>query len=267
MIFIMNASDMEKISSLDLYEILDVPKNSNVSKIKKSYKRLVLTFHPDKSGSDTGEEFELINLAYTVLKDEKLKKLYDKERNSYINSRDFIELKSNKNNLDIDIPDNKDDALIHFRNLENELNLKHEFDKNDIGVISSNEISKRLQNLKFDRSKEDDNFKNTFNKLNVDKSEFNEIFLNKNERNLEECKDIVSFSELNMELVNYSNINENNLYSVNGDSSNWYSSFDNAFKSNIPLTAKNDYYSHNLITSSEKANIERQFNQYKKNIF
>ena len=53
----MNASDMEKISSLDLYEILDVPKNSNVSKIKKSYKRLVLTFHPDKSGSDTGEEF------------------------------------------------------------------------------------------------------------------------------------------------------------------------------------------------------------------
>ena len=56
----------------------------------------------------------------------------------------------------------------YFRNLENELNLKHEFDKNDIGVISSNEISKRLQNLKFDRSQEDDNFKNTFNNYGHD---------------------------------------------------------------------------------------------------
>lgn len=263
----MNASDMEKISSLDLYEILDIPKNCNVSKIKKSYKRLVLTFHPDKSGSDTSEEFELINLAYTILKDEKLRNLYDKERDSYINSRDFSELKNNKKNINRNIPDNEDDALIQFRNLENELNLKHEFNKNDIGVISSNEISKRLQNLKFNRTQEDDNFKNNFNKLNVNKSEFNEIFLNRNDRNLEECRDIVSFNEMNMELTNYSNVNENNLYSVNGDSSNWYSSFDKAFKSNIPKSAKNDYYSHNQITSSEKANIERQFNLYKKNIF
>ena len=81
----MDANDIEKISSLDLYEILDIEKDSNISKIKKSYKKLVLRFHPDKS-KGTEEEFELINLAYTILKDEKLRKLYDNHRDIYLNS-------------------------------------------------------------------------------------------------------------------------------------------------------------------------------------
>ena len=100
----MDANDIEKISSLDLYEILDIEKGCNVLKIKKSYKKLVLRYHPDKSDDNTEEEFQLVNLAYTVLKNEKLRKLYDNERDKYLNSRDFNNLKEDLNKLDVKIP-------------------------------------------------------------------------------------------------------------------------------------------------------------------
>lgn len=262
----MNTSDIEKISSLDLYEILDLEKDCSVSKIKKSYKKLVLRFHPDKSNENTEEEFELVNLAYTVLKDEKLRKSYDNQRDIYLNSRDFNTLKKDINDSNFKFPENKEKAVISFKKLEKELNLKHNFNKKDIGALNTSEVSERLNELNFLRTNDDDDFKNNFKKLNVGKSEFNEIFINSNEKEHVDNTEIIAYNFDDLQISNFSNINENNLYSTSGGASNWYSPLDKAFESNIPKNATNEFNTHNIITEQDNEKIHRDLSFYKNNI-
>ena len=51
----------------DLYNILGVSRNADESEIKKQYRKLCLTHHPDKGGDD--EMFKKIDDAYkTIIK-------------------------------------------------------------------------------------------------------------------------------------------------------------------------------------------------------
>lgn len=74
----------------DYYEILGVKKTDSSDTIKKSYKELVLKFHPDKTGEDKKKEYEEkfkeINEAYSTLGDEEKRKRYDAGKgNSHFN--------------------------------------------------------------------------------------------------------------------------------------------------------------------------------------
>ncbi len=68
------------MGSKDYYAILGVPKNASSDDIKKSYRKLVLKYHPDKNpGDKTAEEkFKEINEAYEVLKDDQKRAAYDR---------------------------------------------------------------------------------------------------------------------------------------------------------------------------------------------
>ena len=64
--------------TFDFYEILEVNKNATLGKIKSSYRRLVLKYHPDKNNSiDAPEKFRKIQIAYETLSDDKKRKEYD----------------------------------------------------------------------------------------------------------------------------------------------------------------------------------------------
>jgi len=53
------------------YKILNVPFDTGLSTIKKSYRQLALQYHPDKNKSrDTHERFVVIVEAYEVLSNE-----------------------------------------------------------------------------------------------------------------------------------------------------------------------------------------------------
>ena len=94
----MNEDDIKKISYLDLYEILDISKdNFDIKKLKKNYKKLILRIHPDKTNKDS-EAFELVNLAYSILKNDNLKTIYNYNRKLYLQNSTFIDLKKNNNN-------------------------------------------------------------------------------------------------------------------------------------------------------------------------
>jgi DnaJ-class molecular chaperone len=60
----------------NLYEILNIEKNSSIDDIKKSYKKMVKIHHPDKGGKK--EDFEKVRLAYEILSDENKRNIYDK---------------------------------------------------------------------------------------------------------------------------------------------------------------------------------------------
>jgi DnaJ-like protein len=63
---------------MDYYRILGVNQSSSPEEIKRAYRRLAITYHPDKN-PDPGAEtiFKEINEAYDVLSDPEKKSIYD----------------------------------------------------------------------------------------------------------------------------------------------------------------------------------------------
>ena len=59
----------------DYYKTLGVPRTATADEIKKAFRKLARTHHPDTGGDET--KFKELNEAYEVLSDEKKRKLYD----------------------------------------------------------------------------------------------------------------------------------------------------------------------------------------------
>jgi len=69
----------------DFYEVLTIPKTSNLKQIKKAYKRLALKVHPDLNRLNPDQataDFQYLRLIIDVLTNPKKRKLYD--TNGYI---------------------------------------------------------------------------------------------------------------------------------------------------------------------------------------
>ena len=60
----------------DLYASLNIPRTASKSDIKSAYRKLAKINHPDKKGNP--EKFKEINLAYTILYDDKSREIYDR---------------------------------------------------------------------------------------------------------------------------------------------------------------------------------------------
>ncbi|ODQ64608.1 DnaJ-like protein [Nadsonia fulvescens var. elongata DSM 6958] len=68
--------------STDLYEVLGVSKSATGVEIKKAYRKLALSYHPDKVSEDKREESEVrfkeISQAYEILSDDEKRQSYDR---------------------------------------------------------------------------------------------------------------------------------------------------------------------------------------------
>lgn len=62
-------------STPDYYQTLGVPRTATADQIKKAFRKLARTHHPDAGGDEA--KFKEINEAYEVLSDEKKRELYD----------------------------------------------------------------------------------------------------------------------------------------------------------------------------------------------
>lgn len=59
------------------YKILGVETTATIAEIRKSYRKLALIYHPDKTNGKTEDQFKRITAAYTILSDETSKRNYD----------------------------------------------------------------------------------------------------------------------------------------------------------------------------------------------
>ncbi|MFA5460545.1 MAG: molecular chaperone DnaJ [Sulfurimonas sp.] len=68
------------MQDLSYYEILEVSKDADQTTIKKAYRKMAKTYHPDKNPGDNEAEskFKLCNEAYQCLSDDKQKSIYDR---------------------------------------------------------------------------------------------------------------------------------------------------------------------------------------------
>lgn len=83
----------------DLYAVLNIPKTSTASEIKKQYLKLAKQYHPDYS-PNTAEKFKEINAAYEILGDEK-KVIFKKFREISMIAED----QEISNNLQVELMD------------------------------------------------------------------------------------------------------------------------------------------------------------------
>lgn len=60
----------------DYYEVLGVSKSASADEIKKAFRKLAVTYHPDKEGGDEAK-FKEVNEAYEILKDQQKRQRYD----------------------------------------------------------------------------------------------------------------------------------------------------------------------------------------------
>eukprot|EP00828_Plagiopyla_frontata_P031901 TRINITY_DN4169_c0_g1_i3.p1 TRINITY_DN4169_c0_g1~~TRINITY_DN4169_c0_g1_i3.p1 ORF type:complete len:727 (-),score=164.34 TRINITY_DN4169_c0_g1_i3:64-2244(-) len=74
----------------DLYEVLQVDSQASLQEIKKSYKKLVVIWHPDKNpncGQKCTEKFQEITDAYEVLSNEEKRRSYDESSGAWAHIR------------------------------------------------------------------------------------------------------------------------------------------------------------------------------------
>jgi molecular chaperone DnaJ len=74
----------------DYYEILGVPKNASQDDIKKAFRKLARTYHPDVNNAPDAEDtFKEINEAYQVLSDDNRRAAYDRFGHAGVNGGGF----------------------------------------------------------------------------------------------------------------------------------------------------------------------------------
>lgn len=69
------------------YEDLGIKTDASPETIKQRYRELCLQWHPDKNKNKETEEFVKINLAYAILSQPNLKRLYDLQYVANLSSR------------------------------------------------------------------------------------------------------------------------------------------------------------------------------------
>jgi curved DNA-binding protein CbpA len=208
----------------NLYEVLGLESDASENKIKKSFRNLILNFHPDKNNSTEEEIYYHIITANQILTNKENRKKYDNFLNKLESTHD--ELKNTYSKNPIESSESKDQAQQKFFSKFKELEKKHlsSVDYNSIKnydkLVQSRENEINIPNENIKTSKE---FNNKFEERVV-----NGTFSDQ----------LIPVTE-NMKLSCY-NINDNytsldiafdNLYIDGGGiSSSKFSSLDTAFK-------------------------------------
>jgi len=168
------------MSSVNLYDVLDVKQDCNMEEIKKAYIRLSKRFHPDKKNGDP-EMFELIVHAYGILSNPETRKEYDKlykiiKRSD--KSHEELKYQSQKYYETEIVSKKPEDAIKDFKKEFEYMDKKVNYDRKiENKKLNTNEISRMIDDLRLTREQEDiENIHENIFEDNFNLSKFNAVF-------------------------------------------------------------------------------------------
>ena len=109
----------------NLYEILGLELDASETKIKKSFRNLILNFHPDKNNSTEEEIYYHIITANQILTNKENRKKYDNFLNKLESTHDELKNIYNKYGNPTELPESKEKAHQNFYSKFKELEKKH----------------------------------------------------------------------------------------------------------------------------------------------
>ncbi len=212
------------MTTIDLYEILNVKPDCELADIKNSYRDFAKKFHPDKGGDK--ELFDLGTYAYEILKNEDSRNQYNEIcKISKQSERDFVKMKAtfdafiDAQNASIDLTDEKTLQIANenFKQSWQELNKKHNYIEEEAKVaMKPEDATQILTDLLLSREQEDieNTHENIFEGKEFDSKKFNSFFDSK--KNKQHNNQLVTDSNLsawNNSSKNFTQLDEaNNLY-------------------------------------------------------
>lgn len=173
------------MSSIDLYDILDVEPECSQQDIIKAYRKLVKKYHPDKPEGDV-DLFELINLAFEKLSDPKKRKEYDSlkklsdesSKKHYSRREEFNEFNKLQNSTKTE--QTTSDAKISYKAHFSSMDAKHNYKRTagNTNKILEGDANQMYDDLELVR--DDENTENIQERLFVEGEfslqQFNEAF-------------------------------------------------------------------------------------------
>lgn len=149
------------MSTVNLYDVLNLSQDCTRKEIKESYRCLVREFHPDRPGGDP-EMFELVTHAFNVLYNPKTRAEYDHVfAMSKSSKSSHYELKKQadeffKNQETDSLKKPKKEQEVTFKKAFEELDRKHRIDRTDGAKKMDNKhLTERVRDLKLARENED----------------------------------------------------------------------------------------------------------------
>jgi curved DNA-binding protein CbpA len=243
-----NFEDLE----FNLYELLNVKKDADKRKIKKSYKKLIIQFHPDKCSELEENIFYNITLAYQILKNDELRKKYDSWLIKPQLEKNQIELKKyflkESNNIKSYFPNLPQEAKINYDKKVKDLEKKHGIIENDNTPIKDKYNFKVSDRHKMRKVKKEE-FRN--------KIQFNDKFINRKKNTFKNVtqnkkKDIICY-EMTQISKQYATVKDyDKLYSNETVQNDEFSSLDKA------------YMMHPEIFYDKSASSKKKLKKYKK---
>ena len=175
-------------STVNLYDVLNLKNDCSQQDIKRAHIRLMKKYHPDKKGGNK-DMFELVTHAYNRLSNIEYRAEYDKIYNlSQQSDNTFLQLRENYNNYnrarktDITQP-SKTDSIGQFNKMNKEMDLKHNFRRNDYKDEQDDPLTEKQTNemySDYQMARETDDIEDMpdeiFNKNNFDNRVFNEMY-------------------------------------------------------------------------------------------
>ena len=242
-----NFDDLE----YNLYDLLNIKQNSDKKKIKKSYKKLIIQFHPDKCSELEENIFYNITLAYQILKDDELREKYNRWLVKPSNEKNQIELKNHflkeSNNMKSYFP-NLQEAGINYNNQIKNLEKKHGIFKDDNIPLKKKYNDKmyvrnKMKNVRKEIFQNENQFNDKFIKRKKDK--FTNVIKNKKKEII--CYEMTQISKHYATVKDY-----DKLYSNESVQNDEFSSLDNA------------YMMHPEIYYNKKKTGKKKLKKYKK---
>lgn len=155
------------MSTVNLYDVLNVPEDATKKEIKEAYRELVREFHPDKNkhkSDDTCKEmFKLITHAYNVLHNDKTRMEYDKmyavskqSESDHYNLKAQADAFLSAQGTDVTTL-SKEEQTNEFKKAYAQMDMKHGIGRNDedLDAIPTVEAGRKLDDLLLARSQDD----------------------------------------------------------------------------------------------------------------